>query len=315
MSKPNDKPNKALGKGLAALLPNRPAQPPKPVQPYAQPTTPPADDAPKPTHGMVTLLRVDSIDPSAVQPRSVFDPAKLQELVDSVRANGIIQPILVRPHGDRYQLIAGERRLRAVKIVGHTFIPAIIQEHFENQLLEVALIENIQREDLNPIEIAHAFDQLHRHHGFNHDEIARRTGKDRATVTNTLRLLKLPSEVQLLLAERRISMGHARALLAIDDQQQLVNLAHKSASQGHSVRQLERIVRDLTSKATEDDLQAPKTEKPQDPNVKAAATAMQEALGTRVRIVEKSEQRGRIEIEYYSQEDLDRIYNLIVEEK
>jgi ParB family chromosome partitioning protein len=315
MSKPNDKPNKALGKGLAALLPNRPAHTPKPAQPHAQPTTPPPDDAPKPTHGMVTLLRVDLIDPSAVQPRSVFDPAKLQELVDSVRANGIIQPILVRPNGDRYQLIAGERRLRAVKIVGHNFIPAIIQEHFDNQLLEVALIENIQREDLNPIEIAHAFDQLHRHHGFNHDEIARRTGKDRATVTNTLRLLKLPSEVQLLLAERRISMGHARALLAIDDEQQLVNLAHKSASQGQSVRQLERIVRDLTSKTTADELQAPKTEKPQDPNVKAAATAMQEVLGTRVRIVEKNDQRGRIEIEYYSQEDLDRVYNLIVGEK
>ena len=312
MSKPNDKPNKALGKGLAALLPNRPAHTPKSTGPYAQPTTPPADDAPKPTHGMVTQLRVDLIDPSAVQPRSIFDPAKLQELVDSVRANGIIQPILVRPNGDRYQLIAGERRLRAVKIVGHNFIPAIIQEHFENQLLEVALIENIQREDLNPIEIAHAFDQLHRHHGFNHDEIARRTGKDRATVTNTLRLLKLPSEVQLLLAERRLSMGHARALLGIDDERLLVNLAHKSASHGHSVRQLERIVRDITSQATEDELRPPKTEKPQDPNVKAAATAMQETLGTRVRIVEKSNQRGRIEIEYYSQDDLDRIYNLIV---
>ncbi len=304
MTKPNDKPNKALGKGLAALLPQRPAR-------HFPPAEPPFEASAPADHGIVALLPVDSIDPSAVQPRTSFDPAKMQELVDSVRANGIIQPILVRPSGDRYQLIAGERRLRAAKLAELSVIPAVVQAHLDARLLEVALIENIQREDLNPIEIAHAFDQLVRHYGLSHEEIARRTGKDRSTVTNTLRLLKLPSDVQLLLAEKRLSMGHARALLAIEDEARMLTVANRAAAQGQSVRQLERLVRDITSKREPTEPE----DKSQDPNVKAAVATLEETLGTRVRIVEKTEQRGRIEIDYYSQDDLDRVYNLIVGDK
>jgi ParB family chromosome partitioning protein len=303
MSKPTD-PKKALGKGLAALLPTRPPTPPPTPQ-----ATPATEDRTPPSSGTLTLP-IDRIDPNPLQPRTIFQADRLRELSQSIEANGIIQPLIVRQIGERYEIVAGERRWRAARLAGLSEVPVVVQNTANDHLLEVSLIENIQREDLNPIEVAQAFDRLHREHQLSHEDIARRTGKDRTTVTNMLRLLKLPPDVQLLLAEHRISMGHARAILGLQDPDNQRQVAEKVSAQGLSVRQVERLVQKMTSDRTESE--QPKT---QDPNVKAAVEELERALGTRVRIVEKNEKRGRIEIEYFSAEELDRLYNYIVEGK
>jgi ParB family chromosome partitioning protein len=241
----------------------------------------------------------------------VFQADRLEELAASIRANGIIQPLIIRRHGHGYQIIAGERRWRAARLAGLAEVPVVIQDVADPQMLELALVENIQREDLNPIETAHAYERLNRELGLSHEEIGRRTGKDRTSIVNTIRLLKLPKEVQLLLAEHRLSMGHARAVLGLPTAEMQIQVAEKVAAQGLSVRQVETMVQELTS-------ERPKTgagsrrESKADPNVKAAVEELERALGTRVRIVELSEQRGRIEIEYYSQAELDRLFQQIV---
>jgi ParB family chromosome partitioning protein len=301
MTKPPDSQRKALGKGLSALLPGRSA-------PVAVPDL--ADTPASPAGASPTELYIDHIDPNPLQPRTVFQPERLRELSQSIEVNGIIQPLIVRKKGERYELVAGERRWRAAKMAGLDKVPVVVQNTLDDQLLELSLIENIQREDLNPIEVAQAFDRLHREHKLSHDDIARRTGKDRTSVTNMLRLLKLPSDVQILLAEHRLSMGHAKAILGLPSQELQREFADKASAQGMSVRQVERMVQ----KATETREAGPPEEPArQDPNVRAAADELERTLGTRVRIVERSEQRGRIEIEYYSPDDLDRIYNLIVQ--
>ena len=246
------------------------------------------------------------IAPNPSQPRTIFDATRLQELANSIQTNGIIQPILVRKHAGQYELIAGERRLRAAKLAGLTAIPAIIQDFADDRLLEIALIENIQREDLNPLETAQALDRLSREMSLSHEDIATRTGKDRSTITNMIRLLRLPGAVQLLVAERRLSMGHARAILGITSPELQTQVAEKCAAHGLSVRQVERLVKKMNEPREP-------TETPlQDPNIRAAVGELENALGTRVRIVEKSDQRGRIEIEYYSQEELQRVYETIL---
>ena len=295
MPKPPEKPQrKVLGKGLSALLSNRPSRPI-------------SDNlAPDPVGSRVMTIRISEIAPNPLQPRTIFDAARLQELANSIQTNGIIQPILVRRHSGHYELIAGERRLRAAKLAGLEDVPAIVQDFADERLLEVALIENIQREDLNPIETAQALDRLSREMGLSHEDIATRTGKERSTITNLIRLLKLPGSVQLLVAERRLSMGHARAILGITSPDLQTQVAEKCAAQGFSVRQVERLVKKMNEPREP-------TETPlQDPNIRAAVGELEAALGTRVRIVEKSEQRGRIEIEYYSQEELQRVYETIV---
>lgn len=294
MSNLGDNPRRALGKGLSALLPQK-----TPVAaPAAAPPVPPT-----------TTLRLDAIQPNPVQPRNHFRSEKLEELAQSIRVHGILQPLIVRRSGDGYQLVAGERRWRAAKIAEITEVPVVVQEIADAQLLELALIENIQREDLNPIETAQAYDRLLRDLGLLHDDLAKRTGKDRTTITNTVRLLKLPPEVQILLAESRLSQGHGRALLGLPTPELQIEVAEKAVAQGLSVRQVERMVQQLAEPSAE---RTAKKEKKQDPNVRAAAEELERVLQTRVRIVEQSDQRGRIEIEYYSQDDLDRIYTLIV---
>ncbi|HUA83034.1 MAG TPA: ParB/RepB/Spo0J family partition protein [Bryobacteraceae bacterium] len=292
MNAGSDKPRKALGKGLSSLLPARPA--PNPVP--AAPENP-------------TKLPISSIEPNPLQPRTIFQPDRLEELAASIRANGIIQPLIVRRAGDAYQIVAGERRWRAAQLAGITDVPVVLQEVADDHLLELALIENLQREDLNPIETAHAYDRLHREMGLSHEEIARRTGKDRSSVVNTLRLQKLPREVQNLLIAQRISMGHARAILALPSAETQIEIAEKSAAQGMSVRQVEALVQHLTADRSKQGRS--KTTAAQDPNVKVAADQLERTLGTRVRIVELTDQRGRIEIEYYSQAELDRIFQQI----
>ncbi len=288
-----EQPRKALGKGLSALLPANKSHAPTTI---TSPSTGALD------------LPIDQIEPNPLQPRTTFQADRLAELAQSIRENGVIQPLVVRRVGDRFQLVAGERRWRASRLAGLKTVPVVVQEFAEKRLMEVALIENIQREDLNPIEVAHAFERLHKDYSLSHDDIARRTGKDRTTVTNMLRLLKLPGDIQLLLAERRLSMGHARAILGLPTPELQIQVAEKAASEGMSVRQVERLVQKMSEP------REPKTveEVQLDPNVKAAIEQLERVLGTKVRIVQKSEQRGRIEIDYYSMEDLTRIHEVIV---
>jgi ParB family chromosome partitioning protein len=296
MNKTPDKQRKALGKGLSALLPRK--ADPSPREEAALPVREPGT--------RVMSLPLSEIEPNPLQPRTIFDASRLEELANSIEKHGVIQPVLVRKKGAHYEMIAGERRLRAAKLAGLATVPAIIQDHAEGRLLEIALIENIQREDLNPIETAQALERLAREMGLSHEEIASRTGKDRTTITNLIRLLRLPAEVQLLLAERRLSMGHARALLGLTKPELQMQLAEKAAAQGFSVRQVERLVKRVNEPREP-------TDRPiQDPNIKAAAKELESTLGTRVRIVEGSDRHGRIEIEYYSQEDLHRVFELIV---
>jgi len=290
---------KALGRGLSTLLPTNRLAP-----------APPAPAAPQTTSAPLRIP-IGDIDPNPLQPRTVFQADRLQELAQSIREHGIIQPLIVRAAGSRFQLIAGERRWRAARLAGLAQVPVIIQDYADDRLMEVTLIENIQREDLNPIEVSQAFDRLARDHQLSHEQIAQRTGKDRTTVTNMLRLLRLPSDIQVLLAEHRLSMGHARAILSLPTPELQLQLAERTAAEGLSVRQVERLVQ----KATEPREAKPVTAVEPDPNVKAAIQELERVLGTRVHIVEKSAQRGHIEIEYYSQDDLQRIYETIVGDK
>ena len=295
MSKVSESPRRALGKGLSALLGPRP--------PSAEPV--PADLQP-PTEELLQVP-VDQIDPNPLQARTIFQTEQLQELSQSIKVNGVIQPLVVRRRGGRYQLVAGERRWRAAKLAGLTRVPVVVQELSDEQLLEVTLIENIQREDLTAIEVARAFDRLVKELNLSHEEIASRTGKDRTTITNTLRLLRLPGDIQQLLSEHRLSMGHARAILGLPTVELQRQVAEKASSQGLSVRQVERLIQRMTES------REPKSpeEVLADPNVKSAIQEMERVLGTRVRIIPKSDGRGRIEIEYYSAEDLNRVYDLI----
>lgn len=289
-----DAPRRALGKGLGALLPTRA----------------PSSPVPESTPGDSSSAPIDSIDPNPLQPRRVFQSERLAELAQSIRTHGIIQPLVVRRVGDRYQLVAGERRWRAAKLAGVDHVPVVVQEIPDDRLLEITLIENIQREDLNPVETAAAFERLGRELSLSPEEIGQRTGKDRTTIVNFLRLLQLPSDLQQLVAERRLSAGHARCLLSLPSADLQRGAAEKAVAQGWSVRQLER----TTRKMMEGRKPKPVDEVHPDPNVRAAIEEMERVLGTKVRIVEKAKEKGRIEIDYYSVDDLDRIYAAIVGE-
>jgi ParB family transcriptional regulator, chromosome partitioning protein len=294
MNRSVDTPRRALGKGLTALLPTRPTS-----QPAAETSQSPED---------VAHLSIELIDANPLQPRRVFQHDRLEELAQSIRANGIIQPLVVRRRAERYQLVAGERRWRAAKLAGLSEVPAVVQDIPDDRLLEITLIENIQREDLNAIETAQAFDSLCRELHLSHDEIGHRTGKDRSTIANLIRLLQLPSDIQQLIAERRLSIGHARCLLTLPTAELQREVAERSVAQGWSVRQVER----LTQKMMEGRKPKAVEEIQADPNVKAAIEELERILGTKVRIVERARQKGRIEIDYYSSDDLDRIYSTIV---
>ncbi len=303
MNKPPDTPRKVLGRGLSALLPPR-----VPTKATSD-SSPLAPEATSVTN--VTKLPLSEIDANPLQPRTVFDLTKIGELAASIKANGIIQPLIVRRKGDRFELIAGERRLRAAQEAGLTAVPVLVQEYADRQLLEIALIENIQREDLNPIETAQALERLIRQNKLSHEEIGRRTGKDRTTITNLLRLLRLPTEVQLLLAERRLSMGHARAILGLSSPQEQITLAEQAATKGYSVREVERTIQKQTEQRDQSPGLSGQNKHRPDPNTAAAVAELESALGTRVRIVAKTGQRGRIEVEYYSQEELNRLYEMM----
>jgi ParB family chromosome partitioning protein len=276
---------KALGQGLNALL--------RTVE-----TT---------TAGLAEIA-VDQIDANPFQPRRTFAADKLKELADSIRASGVVQPVLLRRAAERYQLIAGERRWRAAREAGLATIPAVVRDIGDRDALEMALTENLLREDLNPLEAAEGYAALQQKHGLSHEEIAERLGLDRSTVTNTLRLLRLPAEVQQMITEGTVSAGHARALLGLDSAAAQLKMAESIVKQGLSVRQVENLVAARGHKpARKDAAEAPKL----DPNVRAAVLEMERTLGTRVK-VQGDEKRGKIEISYFSAEDLNRIYEWIV---
>ncbi len=284
---------KALGRGLNALLPNRP------VGGVA------AAPAPAPEQGeRVQKIPVDLIDANPDQPRTVFQPGALDELSRSIKEDGVIQPILLKPVGNRYMVVAGERRWRASKLAGLASVPAVVREVAKEKLLEIALVENIQREDLNSIEVAAALQHLAQEFQLSHEELAVRTGKDRTTVTNLLRLLRLPADVQQRVANKEISMGHARALLGLPEEDQQRLLAEKIVRQGLSVRQVEQLVKQMQEPPE------PKVKPTPDPNVAAAIARLEECLGAPVKLVERG-RKGRIEIAYGSPEELDRLYSLL----
>jgi len=248
---------------------------------------------------------VDLIDPNPFQPRSAFPEETLRELAESIRSSGVLQPILVRRVDGKFQLIAGERRLRAARMAGLQAVPAVIRDLGDRETLELAVTENVMREDLNPIEVAHAYDSLQERFQLSHEEIAARIGINRSTVSNTLRLLGLPEQIQNMVANGDVSAGHARALLGLQSADRQNELAQLIAKRGLSVRQVESIVASAQSAP-----EAQRVERKVDPNTRAAALEMERSLGTRVRIV-GSENRGKIEISYFSGDDLQRLYELL----
>jgi ParB family chromosome partitioning protein len=282
---------KALGRGLGALL-------------SAEGTATATEDAGE--------IAIDLIDPSGLQPRSVFDDAKLDELSRSITANGVVQPILLRRKGARFELIAGERRWRAAQLAGLTKVPAVIRSVSDDKVLELALIENIQREDLNPIEEARAYKKLIETIGLTQETVAERVGRDRSYVTNYLRLLRLPEDLQELLQSGRLSTGHARAILGTDQPDIQRRLARKVIEQDLSVRATERLVKQFSEPRPRGRSSASKAQVG-DANVRAAETKLRREFGTQVRIVQaQGSQAGRIELEFYNSADLDRLYSLLL---
>jgi ParB family transcriptional regulator, chromosome partitioning protein len=282
----------ALGKGLSALIPDLPEIPPR----------------------VPTLeADIDRLSPNDFQPRGIVDDDRLQELAESIRAHGVIQPIVVRRLGDRFQIIAGERRWRAAQLAGLLRVPIVVKEVApgqERSLLQMALIENIQRENLNPIDEALAYRRLADEFHLKQEEIATAVGKDRASVANFVRLLKLPDDVRADVAGGRLSMGHARALLSLDDEADQRRVARDIVGRSLSVRETESLVKKIVEGA------APAREqhapKPVDVHTRAAEDRLKLLLGTRVRIV-RSGTRGRIEIDFNSEDELIRIYDQLTE--
>jgi len=282
---------KALGRGLGALL-------------SAEGTAPATEEA--------NEFPIDLIDPSAVQPRVHFDDAKLEELAQSIKANGVVQPILIRPKADRYELIAGERRWRAAQKAGLTKIPALLRIVSDDKILELALIENIQREDLNPIEEALAYKKLIETLGLTQETVAERVGRDRSYVTNYLRLLRLPEDIQQLVQVGRLSTGHARTLIALEEPGVQRRLARRIVEQDLSVRATERLVKGHLEERP--GRKSVAQSEPADANVRAAETRLRRQFGTQVRIVRtKGGAGGKIELEFYNAPDLDRLYSLLID--
>lgn len=254
-------------------------------------------------------LKLSKIEPNREQPRKEFQEEQLQELADSIKQYGVIQPLLVQKKGEMYEIVAGERRWRAAKMVGLKEVPVIIREYTPRETMEIALIENVQREDLNPIEEAMAYQRLMQEFQLKQEEIAERVSKNRTTITNSMRLLNLAQNVQQMLAEGRISSGHARALLTVENPTTQLALAQKIEQEKLSVREVERLVKQLGKEKKET------KKKPGDETLELIFRELEErmktAMGTKVNISRKDRNKGRIEIEYYSESELERIVELI----
>jgi ParB family chromosome partitioning protein len=298
----------ALGKGLESLLGPRPT-----VSINGSAAGPvPAAVAPVQPAGKPLEIAVDKIERNPYQTRTAFDQAKLKELADSITASGVVQPIVVRElGGGRYQLIMGERRWRASQIAGKPTIPAIVRQVSNEQAMEMTIIENLQRTDLNPMEQARAYARLSREFNLTQEQMATRTGKDRASVGNFLRLLKLPPEVQAMLESGELTFGHARALLALESINDVLSTAARIVAQSLSVRQTESYIKGLINPG-ERPAKPEKIKEPLDPNVREARDLIQRKLGLRVH-VEDRHGKGKVIIEYANVDDFDTILRVLGE--
>ena len=285
---------KVLGRGLSALI---------------------SEDTSNSTGEELLQIDLDLIEPNSEQPRTRFSEANLEELAQSIRANGVVQPIVVRRRGLKYQLVAGERRWRASQLAGLQKIPAMVKEVADEKLLELALIENIQRQELNAIEEAKAYKKLIETVGLTQEMLAERVGKNRTVITTFLRLLKLPDDVQKLVEEEKISAGHGRALLMVDDADKQRRVARSIMEMSLSVRETEKAVKRLAkdeSEVVERKEVIPKI----DANVKAAETKLRRRFSTQVAIIPDGKGTGgKISLEYYSESDLDRIFQMMMNEE
>lgn len=286
----------ALGKGLGALINPRVASP-----------TPVAEVGER-----VQQIPLGEIIPTPLQPRTEFRGERLQELIDSIRVHGIIQPLIVRKNGDKYELIAGERRWRAAREVGLAEAPVIVRTASDQDVLELALIENLQREDLNPIEEAIAFSRLAKEFGLKQEEIAQKVGKSRAAIANSMRLLELASQVQSWLTQGRVSVGHAKVLLSLKSHEDQCLIAEMIIKQNHTVRAAEKLVaKHFSDQGGQRATRGGASAKPSlTPSLLHLQNRLQQHLATRV-VLQHQEKRGTVEIEYYGTDDLQRILNLL----
>ena len=293
---------KGLGKGLDSLIPDN-----RSVRPSANTDTSSRNITEKSINNE-QMVKISMVEPNREQPRRNFEEDAMLELADSIKQFGVLQPLLVRKRNDYYEIIAGERRWRAAKIAGIKEVPVIVKDYTEQEVVEISLIENIQRENLNPIEEAMAFKKLLTEFNLKQDEVAERVSKSRTAVTNSMRLLKLNEKVQQMIVDDMISTGHARALLAIDDEEQQYALANKIFDEKLSVRETEKLIKELKN---------PKKEKPKKviENVfiyEDIEDKMKQILGTKVNITAKGKGKGKIEIEYYSDKELERMFDMIM---
>lgn len=291
-------PRQSLGRGLSALI--------------GEDTT--AAATAQAAESTALEIDIDLIEPNPEQPRTRFTDDKLQELAQSIRVNGVVQPIVVRSRGGRYQIVAGERRWRAAQIAELRKIPAFVREVSDEKLLELALVENIQRQELNPIEEANAYRRLIENIGLTQDQIAERVGKDRTIVTTSLRLLRLSDDIQRSIEEGVLTAGHGRALLTTDDAKVRREVANYAIDNEWSVREIEKAIkRVVAGYQVHSTAKSAPVERKVDPNVKSAEVKLTRALQTKVQIVPgKKGVGGKIEIEYYGTDDLDRIYDAII---
>ncbi len=295
-----------LGRGLAALIPGAPI-PHSALSAVTSPPQPAAD-------GGLRLVGIEDIHPAANQPRKAFDDARIEELAESIRAQGIIQPLVVRESADGYELIAGERRWRAAQRAGLHEVPVVVRDVADMQAFEMALVENLQRADLNPIEEADGYQRLVDEYSYTQEALATRVGKDRSTVANALRLLRLPPNVRGMVIDARLSMGHARALLGLETQPQIEKLARLAVARGLSVRQVESLVRGEREGGHGESGNT--SAKPTQPGSSARdlTARLQRALGARVKLVESGPGRGHIEVHYQTLDELDAVLTKLLPE-
>ena len=299
-----------LGKGLDSLIPNKSDKLTKPEtkKNNSEVKVSPAKKTKEDPKASEILLKINQVEPNRDQPRKEFDEDALLELADSIKQFGVLQPLLVQKKKDYYEIIAGERRWRAAKLAGLKEVPVLIKSYTDQEIVEISLIENIQRENLNPIEEAMAFKRLLEEFHLKQDEVAERVSKSRTAVTNSMRLLKLSDKVKQMIIDDMISTGHARALLAIEDEEQQYLLATKIFDEKLSVRETEKLVKSLKNPKKEVKKITPEHQF----IYNDIAEKMKSIMGTKVNINAKANGKGKIEIEYYSEEELERIYDLMM---
>lgn len=298
--------SRGLGKGLDSLIPMGSGSSEKKAE--SKEENKESKDG-KDGKATETIVKITQVEPNREQPRKNFDEDALQELADSIKQFGLLQPILVQDRKTHYEIIAGERRWRAAKLAGLKEVPVIIRDYTDQEIVEISLIENIQREDLNPIEEAQAYKRLLTEFNLKQDEVAERVSKSRTAVTNSMRLLKLCDEVQQMIIDDMLSTGHARALISIEDPEQQYTIAQKIFDEKLSVREVEKLVKDLNKP------QKPKKESKEDKSLDIIYQDIEEklkqTLGTKVEISSKGNGAGKLEIEFYNHDDLDRIIELL----